>query len=245
MNFSAMPNNLTGKFLRSFLRLIPAKAQVRILQGKLKGQKWIVGSGVHGCWLGSYELEKQQLFEKTIQAGKVVFDLGANVGFYTLLSSVLVGSKGKVVAFEPLPRNLVFLRQHMSINHVDNVTIMDAAVSDTTGTITFDTGPHSSMGKIAENGTLKVTTVVLDTLFEMGEIPAPDYMKIDIEGAELMALQGATRVLDKYHPTIFLATHGKEVHQKCLEFLTSLGYTLRSINEKNLEETDEVIADYR
>lgn len=245
MNFSAVPNNIAGKLLRSILRIIPAKSQVRILQGRLKGQKWIVGSGVHGCWLGSYEFEKQQLFEKTIQDGKVIYDLGANVGFYTLLSSVIVGSKGKVIAFEPLPRNLEYLRQHMIINRVDNVTIKDAAVSDTTGLITFDIGPHSSMGKIAENGTLKVKTVVLDTLVDKGEIPPPDYMKIDIEGAEFLALQGARRMLEKYHPTIFLATHGKEVHQKCLEFLTSLGYKLRSINEKSLEETDEVIADYR
>ena len=239
-----MPNNFIGRFLRALLKIIPTQTEVRILQGRLKGKKWIVGSGVHGCWLGSYELNKQLLFERTIQSGKVVYDLGANVGFYTLLSSVIVGTMGKVIAFEPLPRNLDYLRQHMKINRVENVTIMDAAVSDTTGMITFDIGPHSSMGKISENGTLMVKTVVLDTLFDKGEIPTPDYLKIDIEGAEYLALQGAKKILEKHHPTIFLATHGKEVHQKCLNYLEDFGYTIRSINEKSLEDSDEVMAIY-
>ncbi|MRS05344.1 FkbM family methyltransferase, partial [bacterium] len=86
MNFSAIPDNSIGKLLRVILKLIPAGTQVRIIQGRLKGRKWIVGSSVNGCWLGSYELDKQKLIEKTIQPGEVVYDLGANVGFYTLLS---------------------------------------------------------------------------------------------------------------------------------------------------------------
>ena len=74
--------------------------KVRILQGKLRGKKWIVGSGNHAYWLGSHEYKKRILFEKVIRQGSIVFDIGAHVGFYTLLASVLVGTKGKVFAFD-------------------------------------------------------------------------------------------------------------------------------------------------
>ena len=245
MNFSGVPDNFLGRSLRIILKIIPPNAQVRILQGKLKGKKWIAGSSVNGCWLGSYEYEKQILFEQTIQRGKVVFDLGANVGFYTLLSSLLVGDAGKVIAFEPLPRNYKLLRKHLSINRINNVEVIEAAVSEKAGTICFDEGPHASMGKIADQGNLEVQIVGLDELFNEGKIPSPDYLKIDIEGAEFLALKGAKKLIAQKHPMIFLATHGKEVHHDCLKFMTENGYRLSSINkEKKLEETDEVLAVY-
>ena len=99
MNFSAIPfKTLYGKILRLPLRLIPKNMKLPILQGKLRGEKWIVGSSNHGCWLGSYEYKQRILFEKTIIRGSVIFDIGAHVGFYTLLASKLVGPKGKVFA---------------------------------------------------------------------------------------------------------------------------------------------------
>ena len=66
------------------MRFIPENTKVLILQGRLKGKKWIKGSGVNGYWLGTYELEKQKMFEKNIKRGDVVFDIGANVGIYSL-----------------------------------------------------------------------------------------------------------------------------------------------------------------
>ena len=97
MNWSRFSQkSIFGKILRFPLNFLPAKTQMPIMQGKLKGKKWIVGSGIHGYWLGSYEFDKQILFERTIMQGKTVFDLGGHVGFYTLLSSELVGSSGKV-----------------------------------------------------------------------------------------------------------------------------------------------------
>ena len=81
-----------GKLLRLPLNLIPKKAIVPILKGRLKGKKWIVGSGIHRFWLGTYEWHHHtSVFEKRIKEGGIVFDIGAHVGFYTLLASVLVG----------------------------------------------------------------------------------------------------------------------------------------------------------
>jgi len=176
--------------------------------------------------------------------GKIVFDLGGHVGFYTLLSSVLVGPSGKVFVFEPVPRNLFYLKEHLRLNHVNNVTVIEAAVLDKNGVASFNEGPGSSMGYLSHNGRLQVKTLVLDDLISSREIPAPDYMKIDIEGAEFLALSGAKSTLVESHPIIFLATHGETVHQQCCQFLSSYGYDLKSIDERELNKTDEILAIY-
>jgi predicted methyltransferase len=92
-----------------------------ILQGKLRGKKWSVGSCSHGCWLGRYEYKKRIIFENTVRQGNTVLDIGAYVGFYTVLASILVGPTGKVHAFEPLPRNLEYIKEHLRLNNITNV----------------------------------------------------------------------------------------------------------------------------
>jgi len=242
INFSGIANQtFFGKVLRLPLKLIPPKMVMPILQGKLRGKRWIVGSGQHGAWLGSYEYEKQLLFQQMIQEGNVVYDLGSHSGFYTILASVLVGNHGKVVAFEPHPRNLGYLREHLQLNNAQNVTVIDAAVSDKSGFIQFDGSGFT--GHISSNhGDLQVKTVSLDELIETNQIPPPDFMKIDIEGAEASALQGAKSMLSRVHPTILLATHGSEVHENCCQFLESLGYILKPIYGENIQNSDEILA---
>ena len=244
INFSGIYNkDLIGKLLRLLLKFIPPKSTVvPILQGRLKGKKWIVGSSNHGCWVGSYEYEKQTLFAKTIEEGSVLYDIGAHVGFYTLLSSELVGPRGKVVAFEPSPRNIYYLREHLRLNRCDNVTVFEAAVAEQSGITSFEESINSHMGHLSSKGCLEVKIVRLDDLVSKGGIPPPDYMKIDVEGAELLVLSGAKSLLANYSPTVFLATHGPEVHQHCCLFLNSIGYELQSINQNNIDETDEIIA---
>ncbi|MGB3296355.1 MAG: FkbM family methyltransferase, partial [Phormidesmis sp.] len=208
MNFSAISNqSVFGKALRMLLRLLPDQTTISILQGPLKGKKWIVGAGQHGCWLGSYEYEKQEMFKESILEGSVVFDIGAHVGFYTLLSSILVGHRGKVFTFEPLPRNLFYLKRHLKLNHVKNVKLIEAAVSDSCDFAYFDDVPDndlpkSYLGKLSTQGKLQVKTVSLDELLERGEIVAPTHLKIDVEGAELLVLKGARKTLVEAHPMI-------------------------------------------
>ena len=246
MNWSGISeNSLVGKVLRFPLRLLPAKTQMSIIQGRLKGKRWIVGSGCHGFWLGSYEFDKQRLFEKTIVSESIVFDLGGHVGFYTLLASELVGTNGKVFVFEPAPHNLFYLKEHLRINSIKNVTVIEAAVSDKSGLVPFDEGSDSSSGHIGSVvGKLQVQVFALDDLISAGKLPAPDYIKMDIEGAEALALAGAESMLAKTHPTIFLATHGFTVHQKCCQMLQSLNYQLKPLDGRNLELSNEILATY-
>lgn len=245
MNLSGISDkSLLGKVVRFPLRLIPPQTVLPVLQGRLKGRKWIAGSSNHGCWLGSYEYAKRIVFERSVRENSIVFDIGAHVGFYTLLASVLVGSRGRVFAFEPLPANLFYLKEHLRLNNIDNVTVVEAAVSGEGGTASFDEGPSSSMGHISPNGRLQVETVSIDELVAKSELPVPDYIKIDIEGAEAVALSGAKSVLAQSHPTIFLATHGNRVHQECCCLLRSLNYKLQTIDGMSLESSTEILATY-
>ena len=102
------------------------------------------------------------------------------------------------------------------------------------------------MGHIVDTGgTLQVKTVVLDQLHVAGDVYPPTFMKIDIEGAELSALRGAIAILAEFHPTIFLATHGSNVHRECVSLLMSLDYDLQSIDGKNIEQSCEILATYK
>jgi FkbM family methyltransferase len=247
MNFSAISNkSIIGRILRFPLKLIPKNIVMPILQGSLKGKKWITGSANNGHWLGSYEYEEQKLISGTVLKGKVFFDIGAHVGYYSLLTSVLVGDEGKVFSFEPFPNNLEYIQKHLKLNNISNVNVLGVAVSDKHGSIFFSEGPSSSMGKITDNKTdLEVKMIKLDDEINNKRLPIPDYIKIDIEGAEALALRGAESTLSKYHPFIFLSTHGEKVKKECCDFLLSLGYQLNSMDENSLDKTTEVFASFQ
>lgn len=208
------------------LRLVPQNAVVRIRSGELRGWRWIAGSAPHGCWIGSYERHNQGLFRERVHPGAVVLDIGANVGFFTLLASKLAGPSGHVHAFEPLPRNLYYLEQHIRLNEASNITVHSLAVTSSTGTARFGDGENTSQGRLSNAGEIQVLTTSLDDLLANGRIPRPDFIKIDIEGAEGEALRGATRLLSGSPLTVVLSTHGYEQHELCWGILKNAGFKL-------------------
>jgi FkbM family methyltransferase len=243
MNFSGLSQrSRLGRLLRFPLRYIPNDAIMPVLQGKLRGYRWVTGSSNHGCWLGSYEYEKQQTISNIVKPGTIAFDLGAHVGFYTLLFSKMTGSLGRVFAFEPFPPNIYYLQKHIALNHIMNVQILEVAVSDSSGVTSFLQQSNSSMGHIGEFGGFDVEKVAIDELVKIGKLPVPNYMKIDIEGAEYKALIGSQATLREFHPIIFLATHGNDVHGNCCEFLLRLGYELQSVEGISVSSSNEIIA---
>lgn len=218
-------NSVFGRFLRRLLICVPKGLCVPILQGRLKGRKWIVGAGDNnGFWLGSYECETQKVFEKHVAQGMTIYDIGANAGFFTMLSSVLTGHQGKVIAIEPLPENVTFIKKHLSVNQVRNVTVVEAAAWSRDGGAFFSRGQNTAEGAIAEQGDFQVRTVSLDAMIFSKAFPPPDVIKMDVEGAEREALQGAKRTLESFRPVIILSTHGKMVHEECLRFLADINY---------------------
>lgn len=243
MNFSKINyQSFLGRLLRLPLRLIPKGMTLPILQGRLRGKKWVVGAGEHGYWLGSYELEKRKAFERIITPGSVVYDIGANVGYFSLLAAVLVKPEGHVVAFEPLPRNIRYLRKHIELNKLTNITVIEGAVSDHAGEAFFDLGASTAMGHIADVGALSVRLVSLDQMLADRKIQPPNYMKIDVEGAEYDVLCGARRLLTVHRPLLFLDTHNRQAHNLTIAFLDTLGYRYEVLDGKPLEESKEFIA---
>lgn len=241
MNLSGISNDsLIGRALRSPFRLIPASAAMPILQGPLRGGRWIVGAATHGCWLGSYEFETQRAFARLVRAGDVVYDLGANVGFYTLLAARLTGHEGEVYSFEPLPRNLAYLRKHVGMNRLRNSFVIDAAVADFEGKTKFESSELPATAHLSESGDVAVRVIRLDSMVERGEIRPPNVMKIDVECSEVKALHGAVETLGKYRPRILLATHNRELHSECVEFLERLGYRVELLADLSLSGTELV-----
>ena len=234
--------SIKDKLLQLPLRLFRPDMIVPVLSGPLRGRRWIVGASLHSYWLGTYEREKQALFSKTVARKSTVFDIGGQVGFYTLLASKLVGRHGKVFVFEPLPRNLDYLQKHLELNKCRNVTLIEAALSYKNGFALFEAGPDGEKAQLSSNGQLRVMTCTLDTMLELGQIPLPDTIRIDIGGAEFAVLCGAKSLLTKAHPTIFLSIHGDISHRECCAFLELLGYRLSSIDGKPLDESMEIIA---
>jgi FkbM family methyltransferase len=242
INFTRISDSsVLGRILRLPLRILPKNTTVRIVQGPLRGKRWIAGSCVHGCWLGSYEAEKQRKLAAFVRPGMVCWDIGANVGFYTMLLAELVGPGGKVYTFEPLPRNVDLLGRHVTMNGYQNVVILPCALGGFDGEAHFDPGPNASMGRMAAEGQLVVPCSKADTLLAAGKVEVPDVVKIDVEGAEADVLSGARLVMDQ-HPTLLLATHGDSSRRHCIELLTALGYEVRALNDRPLCDTDEIIA---
>ncbi len=238
-------STIPRKTARLFLHLVPGNVQLPIVTGRLRGKRWVVGSGTHRFWLGVFEEELQQLFCQLVKPGSVFFDIGAHVGFFTLLASQLVTPSGKVFAFEPMPRNVRLLERHLRLNKLQNVTVVEAAVAEKIGTTLFAAGPSYAKGSMAHatpDGAISVNTLALDDLVGKGEVPLPDFIKMDIEGAELLALKGARELLTKGHPTIFLSTHSAQLRAGCCAFLDSLGYYVAPLNGKTIEETDQLLA---
>lgn len=210
----------------------------------MRGKWWLLTSrGQPGRVLtGSYEPVHTRLAGSLVDPGSTVLDVGAHTGYYTMLFATLAGASGKVIAFEPDPTNCKFLRRHVAINRLSNVSVVQAAVSDQAGRSNFALGTGSGTGRLGATGSLNVRTVDLDG-YCADEGVRPSLIKMDVEGAELLALAGARGLLERSRPTLILSTHGSAVHLECMALLRDLDYRLRPITGDTASTTSELIAE--
>ncbi len=196
-----------------------------ILKGPLKGKRWLLATRIN-FFLGSYEPEQTEAFVAAVQPGSVVYDVGAHFGYYSLLASKSAGADGRVIALEPSPRNLKVLRKHVELNRAANVAVLETALSDHEGEARFDNRAGSGVGHLSLEGPLTVNLTTLDALGH--QFPAPNVLKIDVEGAEEAVLRGGRETL-RSKPTIFLSTHGPGPAENCSRLLRELGYSLHEL----------------
>ena len=140
-----------------------------------------------------------QIFNKVVKEGDTVLDLGANLGYFTLLASRLVGKRGRVYSFEPEPRNYNLLLKNIELNGYSNIIAMRKAISDTSGTVRLfldkeDSGAHTIRNTHDNKEFIEVESVALDDFFSNQQQPI-DVIKMDIEGAEVAAFSSMERII--------------------------------------------------
>lgn len=231
---SISPETFLGRVFRLPLRLVPRGKLVRILFGRNRGALWKIGSGTHGCWIGTYEADQQEAMALELEHfgdQPVIYDVGANAGFYTLLLS-RIRPRAKIFSFEPVPENFRDLEQHVQVNGRSGVVPLLAAIGARSGVAKFSRGENPATGKLSDDGSFDVRVIGIDEAISRSELPPADFIKMDIEGAEFEALSGATGLLRSRRPTVFLATHGEGIAEQCRSLLISLGYDITCCNGK-------------
>jgi len=221
---------MSSRTFHEWLKRRLAFITIKIRHGPLKGKSWNISSGSKFT-RGEYEPDNTRAIEALVKPRDVVFDVGAHVGYFTVLMSERVGPQGQVVSFEPRDINLDFLRQHVRINKCDNVQIVDACVGDHAGAARLETRVGTGKGHVSSAGNVDVRMVVLDELVQSGSLPVPQFLKIDVEGGEMMVLEGARWIIETHRPLMVLATHSRDLKKACNDFLSARGYDMQDLEE--------------
>lgn len=177
--------------------------------------------------LGTYEAYMQQAFIEYVRKGDVVYDVGAHAGYHSLFCSLLVGSTGKVCAFEPNPNNLVSIRRQLRLNSPNQVCLLPYALSDRSAGARLDTSYGPSQGQLSSSGDTQVEARTIDSLVADGSCPAPNVMKIDVEGHEHEVLIGAMNTLRKHRPIVLCDYNDDQTHALVMNILGPLSYEVR------------------
>lgn len=187
-----------------------------------------------------------------VRPSDVVWDVGANIGMYSrwLVSHL---KAGRVYAFEPMVSNLPELSANLELGGITGqVSVLPWALSDVNGQVEFQADEvqgvsgsvnaicgdkpseaHASMG-IPPKVEVVISRTV-DSILAEGVVPVPDVMKVDVEGAEFLLLQGAANLLRSHSPRLVIETHGLEVAKKCLHLLFSHGYSVAVCVQPHIE----------
>ena len=196
------------------------------------GQGFVRGTGERGV---------QDFFTQNLKPGMVVYDLGANCGYFSLIAARCVGAQGKVFSFEPEPVLAARVRNNMQRNGFQHSTVVEAAVWRETGTVSFASSdksesPDQGTGQItvsAEEGKTKTVRAIALDDYVKTSVP-PDFIKCDVEGAEVEAIRGAAQILAVNHPAIVIEIHSAENGRAVRQELARLGYTIRDLDENHI-----------
>jgi FkbM family methyltransferase len=151
---------------------------------------------------GARFILERRIISELVRVGDVVADVGANIGYYALMFSRLVGESGKVICFEPEPDNLRELHRNLKHNFLTHVRVTESAVGDVAGECTFARGIN---GTVCENGEgdIVVDMVSLDSVIQH----KINFLKVDVEGYEGHVLAGAERLIREHRPVMFVEVH--------------------------------------
>jgi FkbM family methyltransferase len=238
---------------RYWIKHIPgvAASQRWVLQRFLEGQPFVhtvnVGPAAglrfeitlphdKAVWTGTYEHEFTRAIIEYVRPGDICYDIGGYRGYISGVMA-LAGAL-KVLVFEPLPANQQAMRRLFELNPHLPISLVAVALGAADETSYLKIMPDSSMGKLAESsfqadaaavGEIPVTVRRIDSLVQSREIPTPNVIKIDVEGAEVDVVSGALETLRMSRPTVFLEAHGAALEKACSQQFLRLGYKIRRV----------------
>jgi FkbM family methyltransferase len=210
--------------------------------------------GWHIMFFGSYEPEVREIFRAVLPIGGVALDIGANVGWHTLLMARLVGRDGRVLAVEPNPSVRERLQAHLILNRFPQVEVIPFALADTEGTVAFF-GPDANdvasgdghvVTEVAaeQRDFFQVETRRLDFVFRESMAKRLDLIKIDVEGFEWPVFQGGEQIIEEFRPHIVFefnseySVRGGGSPEVLEEFFKRHGYRLFEIGRSWAEELE-------
>lgn len=176
---------------------------------------------------GIFERGTTEVFRRVVKNGMTVVDVGANIGYYTIIAACLVGQEGTVFSFEPHPGNYEKLRENVEVNGYTNCYLVNKTISDKREMTKFylhsDSGRSSLLHTEDERNWLEVETIALDEFFEAEKV-IPDIIKMDIEGAEPLALNGMKIFIEECEGLILF-----------IEYAYNQEYIFRFLDERGFE----------
>ena len=188
----------------------------RVAAGPAAGLRISRGGASADYARGTNELPVQVALFDLLRPGDVFLDVGANVGFFSLLAARAVGPAGQVYAVEPVPANAEQIRRGARRNRLA-VDVLELALTDRTGTTTLVLAMHPGGAAVASaaappdpTGTIEVETDTVDRLVSSGRIRVPSVVKVDVEGAESEVLAGMTATLATHRPAVICEIDGAD-----------------------------------
>ena len=216
--------------LKTILNKLPSW-YVGIRAGNMKGVKWILKSANPGQALGRYEPEHESQFVKLLASSTTFWDVGAHVGWYTLLAAKNLPTTAKITAFEPNPKNIGYLKRHLKLNDVSNASVVEKALCNEKGVAFFSNRAQQS--QLVSVGEYQVQTDRADSIVQ--NQPPPDFIKLDVEGAEVDFLNGAQQLIFNHRPRILLSAHGYKKRDECIRWLQQYGYAFDHLVSNQIE----------
>lgn len=212
--------NVIGNILHSHLQQSPPGNSSELIENgtdrnlyrtKFDDFFWLNTEGyVDRCIIdeGIFEPASTDVVRHLVKPGDIVLDVGANIGYYSVIFSKIVGEQGKVLCFEPTEHYGTVLKRNIEANNARNVEIFKLGLSDKKQELEIQIGPSSatlhSPGKVPLKFTERIKLMSLDDWVEDYHLNKIDFVKVDIDGHEPLFLQGAWKTLDKYDPIILL-----------------------------------------
>lgn len=189
--------------------------------------------------IGRYEAVVQDAIEGALEAGGTAFDIGAHLGYFTLLMASYVGDGGRVVSFEPDPSVARGLQRNVDRNRAKSgaeIVLVSAAVDGERGRAAFTVGRETSRGRLSsEQGDIEVEVATLDDVWDRFGPPA--LVKIDVEGREVGVLSGGERALKAGSAVFVIEAHSELLQEQCRAVLERNGYTSEVLRERGRAET--------